>query len=386
MKTLLGFAAWVVPSLTVVIGLGLIVTDSHSGFIPDLGTWLGVWLLALGNIASLVLNGVFWLAYRRPAWLRPVLFVQALPALFAIGVLVDSALSDARATEAFEQRRALSEAIEGDDVAAVQSARGRCNQRCQDSFPPASQLGWAANHSADRVAFELLDENPGLRVAYGAGSWQFETCDGATLFASDALTLAVIRGDSRLVERLLPRSDEGSRRAALWTAARLDRLALVHQLLDGGVPLSIRGPILDENETLLVAAAEGGAVETGRWLLEAQHLPVDAPAKGPDPYPGESPVHALLREPAGSAPRSRAFLGLLVSHGVDLDAPLKAGGTLLGEAAGRRNLRAVRLLLDAGADPALLDAEQRAALDELLARPEREDVSGPSAGCIGVGP
>jgi ankyrin repeat protein len=206
--------------------------------------------------------------------------------------------------------------------------------------------------------------------------------------SANALELAVALNDPGMLALLLPVSDESARRSALWRAAELNQLKLVQFLVQAGVPLSIRGDILDQNNTLLVAAASGGALDVGRWLIDSRHFPVNALVDGPDPYEGEAPLHALFRfmMDVHKSPRTPLFLRMLVEHGVDINASFDSAGTLLQEAVRIGDKDIARQLLDAGARKSLLDPARQAALAALLAKPDERDYSPqPREGCVQVG-
>jgi len=203
----------------------------------------------------------------------------------------------------------------------------------------------------------------------------------------DALSVAIVQGNTAMVHLLLPVSDEGSRRQALWTAAKADRLEFVQFLVASGVPLSIRGEILNSNDTLLVAAAEGAAIRVGQWLIESQHAPVNA-MLSPDPYPGTPPLSALLQftQSTDSTQRAASFLKMLVKHGADLDVNRSSDGTWLASAVLTKDKKMAQLLLQAGASSDALDASQRKALSDLLTKDDEEPLSPyQREGCVEVG-
>jgi hypothetical protein len=128
------------------------------------------------------------------------------------------------------------------------------------------------------------------------GTRSYHTCEGLYLPSLNSLEFSIVRGDPAGMELLLPASEERWLRKAAWLAARFDRLELLQRLLEAGVPLSLRGEILDENRTLLNAAASGAALSVGAWLLEEQRFDPDGDPDGPDSYRAKrrsSPLSAL---------------------------------------------------------------------------------------------
>jgi ankyrin repeat protein len=73
-------------------------------------------------------------------------------------------------------------------------------------------------------------------------------------------------------------------------------------------------------------------------------------------------VHTTLLHLAANS-RMPAILQLLVSHGAEVDWQNEEGMSALHVAAMWGNVAAVRLLLDSGADPVVVDEEDRTPLD-----------------------
>src|SRR3546814_20942098 len=112
--------------------------------------------------------------------------------------------------------------------------------------------------------------------------------------------------------------------ARRWVSGTVPRRGILGVVIDActaGVRLSIRADILYANNTLLVAAASGAATEVGKWLIQTQHMPVDAIYSGPVPYPGTSPISALMafKGSVGHSPRIKPFLKMLVDNGANPD-------------------------------------------------------------------
>jgi uncharacterized protein len=130
--------------------------------------------------------------------------------------------------------------------------------------------------------------------------------------------------------------------------ARLEEISVV---LDGfpagGDP--VMGP--------WISMFAGGPPDLLRWAL-ARGAPVDPPAE--DGFP---PLHAAID---AEAPHICDNLSILIEAGADLSRHGFNDWTPLHFAAARGNLDAVRLLLDAGADPSL-----RTRIDD-FATPEEE--------------
>ncbi|NHB94385.1 ankyrin repeat domain-containing protein [Photorhabdus cinerea] len=132
---------------------------------------------------------------------------------------------------------------------------------------------------------------------------------------------------------------------------------------------------MDENETLLVAAASGAATNVGRWLIETQGFPVEH-IKNNDPYYshyGRSPLQALMRFMGETgSPRTKSFSMLLKKHGINLDALDQNKKTPLQEAISDQRNDIARLLIEAGANTALLNKDEQQALKILLAEKNNE--------------
>jgi len=359
------------------------VTNTTGGMFPNLALTLGLMGLGLGNAISFLCNLFAWRRGARPRWLRILLLIQALPALAFAAIACKAVWDNWQDRRSAQQHRAIWNAVQGDDVAALTTALQACKGACREGTTNEGLLMDATLARATKVADHLVAHGASVSANLTAPSRDLYTCEGRYLPSLSTLSIAVTQRDDALVTLLLPASDAAARREAMWTAATLDRLDTVQRLAANGVPLAIRGKTLDQNDTLLVAAASGAATTVGRWLIDTQGLPVNAVTNGPDPYPGTAPIAALfafMRDTQSL--RAIEFLRLLRAHGANLDARQRNGATVLEEAVriGRKPVAA--MLLDAGADPALLPPEARTRLAELLAGPDEPPFAERATGCI----
>ena len=361
-------------------GLAVAELRSPTPFLAGLGYALAGLLALVGNAVSLVLHAVYWRRFGAPGWVRVLVGLQGGVALATLLWLAYLAQDDHRQAQQQARNDAVRQAIRHDDVRALARAWADCRGSCGQ--------GWlidAADARAPRAAAFLIAQGETVASQPGAHTRDARTCEGLYLPSLPALGLAVAHDDAEMVRLLFPVSDAGARRRALWSAAQLDRLARLQQLLALGAPLDIRGEILDENNTLLVAAAEGASLGVGRWLIEHQGMPVHA-TPGPDPYPGTPPLHALARFmfDVTDSPRIQPFMEMLVAHGARIDEPRHDGTTLLQEALRIKDKRAVAALLAAGASPAVLTAPQREQLRTLEAAAARPGRAGKPENCVPV--
>lgn len=385
MKSLFATLIVLVALVTVVIGAPLIFEPDTGGFLSGAGVALGLIVLGAGNLLVLILNLAFQRFYGAPRWLRVLIYVQLIPAGASLVLLATQIYGNWQESQAADQHLALSNAIKSDDVGAFAKAQQQCDKRCSDGYSRNVQLLDAANARAEKVAAALIGQHAVISSKLGRATLSLRTCEGDTLSDLDALSVAVARHDAPLVDTLFPASDQGARRRAMWLAARLDRLDLVQALAAKGVPLNLRGPVLNENDTLLVAAASGAALEVGKWLIETQSMPVDAIQQGPDPYPGLAPLRALMlfQSSVPNSPRIGPFLRMLAAHGAHLDEPGPNGRTPMQDAIADGDKRAAQLLLGAGAGRASLSEADQKALSALLARPDGPThPPKPTPGCV----
>jgi hypothetical protein len=152
------------------------------------------------------------------------------------------------------------------------------------------------------------------------------------------------------------------------------------------VPLGVRGEILDENVTLMNAAASGAALKVAAWLLKEKGFAADGDPDGRDRHAGETPLMSLVRfaQESPDSPRLRPFLALLLAHGAAIDrVSPRTRTTPLQGAISLRALAAAEALIAAGASLQLLTEEEREALETL--RREQPPARNPHAdqpGCV----
>lgn len=275
----------------------------------------------------------------------------------------------AQQSDAYQQSLEIEQAIEKDDLARYVTALEKCSKKCLEHYQAASQLLDAADFGAKQIAKRLVEHS--APVPEGWPNKALHTCEGQYLPSMDALSLAIARDDAEIVSILLPVSGEFSRREALQTAAFLDRFELLQKLIRAGVPLPDKDMKYHFGKNLLVTAAKGAALKTGEWLISQQKAPVNAPVIQTDINVQDSPLQALMGfVHETNSPRGQQFMTLLIEHGADINAPLKNGDTLLKDAIKSRNTNQVKMLLQGGAKPHLLSAEQRAVMDQLLKMPD----------------
>jgi hypothetical protein len=392
MTSVLRVLCLVVPGLTVLVAALLALTNSNGGFLPNLGRAIALMVLASGNSASWRLNLLYLWRQRGPRWLVVVTIIQTIPVLFVGAMLFEHFSSRRTFAQMRSQVDAVQAAIGADDVPGFERARALCRDLCLESLGGQDGLlMFAADTGALRVAMHLLKSPaPSPDTARRAAERSVMSCDdGQAIFLRHALSVSVARNNAAMLDLLLPSSGPDARRDAMWTAARLDRLAMMQRMVRAGVPINYRGQILDENSTLVVAAAEGAAVRVARWLIDEHRMPVNAVVNGPDPYTGVSPLRVLLsaERAALAAPRTAAFLQLLVAHGADINARWDAETpSALDEMVRRRNRPGVALLIGAGVDQARLTDARRDELRTLLAETEvPPDRAAPAPGCVASG-
>ncbi|HHA2535524.1 TPA: hypothetical protein ACOEBE_003203, partial [Stenotrophomonas maltophilia] len=95
-----------------------------------------------------------------------------------------------------------------------------------------------------------------------------------------SLSIAVANDDAWMVRLLIGDSAPKVRRESLLLAARLDRVEMMQLLLIHAGSADSRGSAIDNDNALLVAAAEGAAMRTGRWLFENPQTPLRIEAEG----------------------------------------------------------------------------------------------------------
>lgn len=365
----------IIAALSVICAL-LLWSLPSGGMFPDLGKVLAWLLLGTANIICFLLNLTYlWLSrYRSPCTdqttarrrgLQIIVGLQCLPALYLSALLVNELFEMYVEDRASEQQAAIRQAIARDDLGAYTQANNACTDLCRAMFSPEAHLLEAARSRAYTVAQSLLSQGVKVSAGLTVASTELRTCEGHYLSSISSLAMAVANNDEKMLRLLLPASDDKAHKDALWTAAELDRLALLKIMERAGLSLTIRGKTLDSNNTLLVAAASGAALHTGRWLID-RGMPLHA-LRAPDPYPGQSPFSALMEFATQTdSPRTAPFLQLLIQHGANINEPNTSGLSWLQEAIRIEHKRIASLLVEANASRDGLTPEQLVKLDHLM--------------------
>lgn len=359
------------------LGMFRLSLQPSSGSVQDSAAMLG-WGIA-ANSLCLLLNILYWRLRRGPPWLFVTICLQIV--LF-IGLAIWWAyqvIHDRRYMAADKQQRAITLAIQQDDVEQWMRARNACKDDCKGMFNTADaniQLLIAADYGARRIAEQLLKESVTISGTVNLQSPARSTlslCEGGAVSVS-ALGAAVAHHNLPMMRMLFPISDQRARQQALEIAAQLDYIDIVQELASQGVKLY---------DTLLVQAARGGAWRVGTMLL--QSLPADTVNPVSDPLWQNTLLEALLdfHYDTGS-PQATPFLQMLIAHGVAIDAIEKYGETLLQSAIRQEKKRSAQWLIESGADTSHLTQEQEQALQQLLSQetdPSRSDDTYPKR-CI----
>lgn len=390
----LKFLSLALMGLSAGVALFFFAIEDGSGFLAGIGYYLGGLALAAGVLLIWPINGVLLRRRQPPRWVKVVFWLQTPAVLVMLGMAVSHGLDVLRDQRRDARSNAVLQAVQDDDVVAFDAAAAACDADCRQlDNAPAGWLYRAADAGSLKVAARLLAPPHGAPdTPYSGQLHSANTCDDRSLNLSVPLEAAVMRNHRAMIDLLLRTASDDDRRRAMWLAAELDRLALVQHMHQAGVSLQWRGRVLDENDTLLVAAAEGAALRVGHWLLASQGFSARAPANGPDPYPGTEPLQALFSHerdfdnPEVLA-RTRAFAQLLLAHGAEIDQRWSDQERSALDEAVRVNDRAwIGLLLDLGANRLLLPAERQVQLAALLARPPREPLAHtPDERCIALG-
>ncbi|WP_329709461.1 hypothetical protein [Vineibacter terrae] len=371
--TALGILCWILGILTVatpvagwLLGAG---AGRYGGYLIAAGVVLG----ALLNVPSLIAN-LFYARRRRWAviWLNLVLLLQFVAVATALWFVGSALTRSSRESDVYRRTSQVYPAIKTNDPAAVEKALNVCAADCTgllDTF-----LLNATVEGASRSMAYLLSKgaNPTPGPVSSAIA-SLQTCEGMRLSALNSLAVSVARGDEAAIGLLLGKSDDKGRQKAAWVAAQRDRLDLLQRLLETGVPLTMRGTGLDENATLLNAAASGAALRVGAWLLKEKGFDANGDPQEPGRPPVDTPLLSLIgfAWDAREAPRLRAFLDMLVAHGAQLDRTSSMSGqTPLQKATWARSPVAADALIAAGASQASLTAEDRDRLARLRQNPQ----------------
>jgi hypothetical protein len=372
-ETLLIYGAAFVALLMLAVGMwGLFSNHGAGGFFPGLGKALAVAVLLALNLLLLVLTVVYWVRFGAPVWLKACISLQAVAAAWTLWVVGAYAFQQVRQNGVDALHAQIVEAIRIDDVARWQKLSRRVEP---DQYALDGYLLEAAESSAHRSMVALIAMGARPSASLSAVRQTVYTCRGDVLINLSALDMAVARQDYHTIDLLIEVAHESIVQSAVWLAARLDRLAVVQHFVARGMDIrAVRGEILQENESLLVAAASGAAVATAEWLLKEYALPVNAMPSGPDAYRGQAPIHALVRfaDDVYAPEQTKAMLMLLVKHGASLEALDFAGYTPLRRAIERKHRELAEILLAAGADRNSLNAADQLALIETLRAPLRE--------------
>jgi hypothetical protein len=330
----------------------------------DVDLWLfsaSLMLMALFNLLSLIAN-IFYAWSRRWAviWLYPVLLFQGVTVGASWWFLPLGAFPS----------EMVYMALKADSPVAIELALNACAASCAeelDGFLLEATLD-GAHASIPSLLSRGASPTPSDTLDAGA----LASCEGVYQYHAEyqgnlnSLSVSVALGDEAAFNLLLPTSDARGRRQATWVAAKRDRLDLLRRLLAAGVPLTVHGEDMEEDDTLLNAAASGAALQVGAWLLEEKSFAADG-----DSGAHNTPLLSLVgfaKYTRGPLDRFKPFLDLLVAHGARLDGT-SAGWVPLREAVWARSATAADALIAAGASESLLADEDRDRLAQLHANP-----------------
>jgi uncharacterized protein len=167
----------------------------------------------------------------------------------------------------------------------------------------------------------------------------------------DALAIAMRRGFPAIVDRLVRHTGTSTGATPLHVAARAGELAEVERLVAAGGAVEAQNRI---GYTPLMEAAREGHTDVLTRLLAAGADPVH---RGNTLGMGMTALHL-------AADRDRAEVArILLARGVPVDAGNAQATTPLAWALGEGSLDTARVLLDAGANPAIEDDNDFSALD-----------------------
>lgn len=333
--------------------------------------WLGIlgWWLMLP--LALLTAAVAIFAKHAPSLVRLIAATTSVLLLIPVLVVGRMTLDEMRDDRVLDQQAAVREAVEADNPARTDEMLASCGDRCPElSFLNELMLD-AVEAGAVNSVSHLISLGVRVRDDFGEPETDIRLCDGRYVPGLDALSLAVALGNGEVVTRLLPASDSDSHQSALWNAATMDRLEIVQQFVAEGVPITISGEVLDENETLLNAAASGAAQRVGRWLIEVKGFSANGAPVSPTSNKGASPLASLMRysSEVPDSPDLEPFMRLLLDAGADLDIGQRTqegSRTALEVAIDLHAPIGAEALLAAGAREEDLTDEDRNALHKIL--------------------
>lgn len=384
----LAVLCWGLGILSVALPAWLIADELRHprGPFRDLG--IAIVLGVVAPVLTLASFGANLILARLRGWtigwgLKAVLGVQALGLCAALVLWGMVALESFRDSRLADRRGAVYAAVEQNDPDAIEQSFARCGADCADERDRL--LLFAAEARAHRAieALLALGARPSSDSRTGRS---LRTCEGLYLPLLTTLEISIARDDPAGLALLLPETDARARRRAAWLAAQLDRLELLQRLLEAGVPITLRGRILDENATLLNAAASGAALRVATWLLTERDFDANGVSAEAGRSRGETPLASLVRF-AGEVPDSErfgSFLRLLLAHGAEIGRVSPAtGATALQLAVDAYALAAYEALVAAGASDAVLTAEERGRLAQMRANPPPpRSLSADQPGCV----
>ncbi len=386
------YTCWILGLTAVVVPLLFWWADAGSsgGWFPHLGRDIGLFVaFPLLNLLSWIANAVYARRTRpvSPA-LWAVLGLQSLLLLACLGWFGVAARDAAVSKHAQALQQAVRAAVLANDAPALMQARERCAKDCADLGFIDQLLLHATQARAPDSIKKLIELGARIESSSSAGT-DGRTCEGLYLPSLNALEVSVLLGDAAQLALLLPVSDAGARRQAAWLAAQLDRLDQLQSLLAAGTPITLRGHTLDENLTLLNAAASGAALNVARWLIEAKGFQPDGDPHGADRYPGQTPIESLIYYSGNvpDSPRIKPFLALLKKAGARLDYPIdnRDYATPLQYAIWARAIVGAEALIEAGQTEAALDPAWRTQLAALRTnRLAHKNLNRNEANCIDV--
>jgi hypothetical protein len=384
-KTVLTYSGAIVAIAIPVALLWGVFADraSTGGFFPDLNKAIALVVVCVLNFLLLAIATLYWARYGAPLWMKAIVSVQVCLAawtLWNVGVYGVEKYRGRQASELYAQMR---DALGRDDVARFEQLSATLTT---SSYSRDEQLLDAVELGAHATIPRLIEAGARPSKYLSAVRQSVKTCEGRFLGDMNALQLAVIRNDRVAIDELFAVADETVARSAVWLATSLDRVELIKNFAERGVDLqAIRGSVLDENESLLIAASEGAATTTAQWLIETYDLPANRIEHGPDPYRGRAPIDALLdfANETGELARAQTMLSSLVQHGASLESVDFRKRSPLRRAIEWEDGPLAQMLLNAGAQRDALTAEESQRLDVILQETQMRLTNEPE-GCVKI--